>query len=198
MVCTKELENLKLASFSSLIDHPSAIHSPSCSIGDLHPGNVFVSRDGSKFILFDVGIATEYSESDHQSIIDILGSFIRRDGRRAGQLLIDRDRNHEILDADGFVSKMEELTQQAASKDRYLMQNLGVYISYICNAAAEHHIRMIPAFVSSALAVKLQEAIALSLDPSVAIIKVATPIIIECEARRRVEHSKRRFGFGSN
>jgi len=38
--------------------------------GDLHPGNVFVSPNGEKFILFDVGIVAEYSEADHMAIVD--------------------------------------------------------------------------------------------------------------------------------
>ena len=61
--------------------------------GDLHPGNVFVSHDGKKFILFDVGIAAEYSESDHRNIVEILGAFIRKQGRKAGRLMIDNSNN---------------------------------------------------------------------------------------------------------
>jgi hypothetical protein len=37
-----------------------------------------------------------------------------------------------------------------------------------------------------ALAVKVQEGIALALDPSIPIIKVATPMIIQSESRRKL------------
>jgi aarF domain-containing kinase len=157
-------------------------------LGDLHPGNVFISRDGNKFILFDVGMVTEYSESDHQAIVDILAAFIQKEGRRAGELMIDEThrRNMAVVGEDKFLDKMDALTKRAASKESYLMQKLGVYISYICDAAAEHHVRIISPFMSMALAVKVQEGIALALDPSIPIIKVATPIIIQSESRRKL------------
>lgn len=137
--------------------------------GDLHPGNVFVSPDGKKFILFDVGIVNEYAEHDHNAIIDILGAFIRQNGRLAGRHMID-DSNSRLLAAgnmdvrarneEKFLDKIEYLTIRANQKG-YLMENLGSYISYICDAAAQHHVMMNPAFVSAALAVKIQEGIAL-------------------------------------
>ena len=45
------------------------------------------------------------------------------------------------------------------------MENWGAYISYICGAASKHHVMTNPAFVSASLAVKVQEGIALALDP---------------------------------
>lgn len=164
--------------------------------GDLHPGNVFVSRDGKKFILLDVGIVAEYAEHDHDIIVDILASFIRKQGRKAGRLMIDDSNRRlkeaemveEALEEERFIDKIEHLTIKASGGD-YLMENLGTYISYICNAAATHHVMMNPCFVSAALAVKVQEGIALALDPSIEIWKVATPIIIESERKRGIVQS---------
>lgn len=45
---------------------------------------------------------------------------------------------------------------------------------------------MNPAFVSAALAVKIQEGIALAMDPSCQIPNIAIPIIAESERRRLV------------
>jgi len=157
--------------------------------GDLHPGNVFVSPDGKNFILLDVGIVAEYSENDHQTIVDILSSFIRRNGRKAGQCMIsDSNRRRGVdyaVNEELFLDKIEALTWKAADKDNHLMEHLGAYITQICNAAATHHIMMNPSFVSAALAVKVQEGIALALDPQLEMWKVATPIIVESERRRK-------------
>lgn len=167
--------------------------------GDLHPGNVFVSPDGKKFVLLDVGIVAEYSEHDHDVIVRILSAFIRREGRLAGRLMID-DSNRRLADAgdsdvaleeEKFIEKIAALNKKASGKD-YLMEHLGSYISYICSIAAEHHILLNPSFVSAALAVKVQEGIALALDPSVEIWKVATPIIVESERRRGIVQSAAR------
>lgn len=157
--------------------------------GDLHPGNVYISQDGKKFILFDVGIVAEYSEEDHRAIVDVLAAFIRKKGRVAGRRMI-ADSNNRLRgsgdyarEEERYIDKIEELTIKASGKD-YFMEHLGTYISYICDAAAAHHVMMNPSFISAALAVKVQEGIALALDPSINLPKVAIPVIIEAERRR--------------
>ena len=88
----------------------------------------------------------------------------------------------QALDEENFTRKIELVTIAASGKN-YLMQHLGTYISYICNAASTHHVMLNQAFISTALAVKVQEGIALALDPSVQIMKIAIPIIMEGERR---------------
>lgn len=142
-----------------------------------------------RFVLLDVGIVTEYTNLDHETIVDILACFIRKEGWKAGQLMI-ADSNRRLIashdkavDEDKYCEKIEALTIKASGKD-YLMEHLGAYITYICDAAAMHHIMVNQAFISAALAVKIQEGIALALDPSIEIWRVATPIIVESERRR--------------
>lgn len=169
--------------------------------GDLHPGNVFVSPDGKKFILFDVGIVNEYRDDDHDLIIDVLAAFIRKKGRIAGRRMIDDSNsklrsahaNDAALEEERYIDKIEHLTTQAAT-DGYFMEHLGAYISYICESAAKHHVMMNPAFVSAALAVKIQEGIALAMDPACEIPKIAIPVIVESERRRMTGSAAATFG----
>ena len=72
--------------------------------------------------------------------------------------------------------------------------HLLVLQSYICSAAAEHHVMMNPSFISAALAVKVEEGIALALDPTVKIANIAIPIIVESESRRYGEKAKQKIG----
>jgi predicted unusual protein kinase regulating ubiquinone biosynthesis (AarF/ABC1/UbiB family) len=142
-----------------------------------------------------------------------LSGFVRKDGRSSGILMID-DSNKRLQEAcssesavneEHFIDKMEALTIKASGKD-YFMEHLGTYISHICDVAAEHHVMMNPAFITAALAVKVQEGIALALDPGTSrsqrvaqllgkltiwwsisaaeIWRVATPIILESESKR--------------
>lgn len=109
-------------------------------------------------------MVTEYSDADHRLIVDILTAFIRMDGRRAGELLIDdsnaRNTSDQALSEEMYVDKILALTTRAHGRD-YFMEHLGTYISYICEAASTHHVVMNQAFVSAALAIKIQEGIAL-------------------------------------
>lgn len=155
--------------------------------GDLHPGNVLITED-KKFVLLDVGIVVENNESDHRLISDVLAAFIRMDGRAAGRRMIEdsnarmSDKGEHALHEEQFLDKIEGLTIKASGKE-YFMEHLGTYITIICNAAATHHIMLNQAFVSAALAVKVQEGIALALDPSIQIWRLAIPIILEGERR---------------
>jgi aarF domain-containing kinase len=148
---------------------------------------VLVSPD-LKFTLIDVGIVTKHSDEDHRLISNILAAFIRKQGRKAGRYMID-DSNSRLLaagdhalDEELFIDKIALLTEQASGKD-YFMEHLGIYISYICNAAAQHHVMVNQTFISAALSVKVEEGIALALDPSIEIWRVAIPIILEGERR---------------
>jgi aarF domain-containing kinase len=112
--------------------------------GDLHPGNVVINTTigpKPKFVLYDVGIVAEYSDHDHQTIVDILAAFVRQQGRKAGRLMID-DSNTRLwssksgdhaLEEERFIDKIEWLTIQASSPD-YFMENLGSYIVSLGNA----------------------------------------------------------------
>lgn len=168
---------------------------------DLHMGNVRI-RQG-KFILLDVGMVAEYSEEDHKVIVKILSAFIRKDGRLAAQHMVTSTGSDSVCNVKEFEEKMEALTEKAKSKD-YLMENLGSYITYICQAASDHHIRMNPSFISAALAVKIQEGIALALDPSIDLPKIAIPIIVESERRAWMKWAREEVGqwadslFGSS
>jgi aarF domain-containing kinase len=139
----------------------------------------------------DVGIVAAYTEEDHNLLVDILTAFIRRKGREAGRLLIDssnrllRESKSEehAIDEEKFIDIIEAMNKKATTKD-HIMEHLGYYITKICNAAANHHVMINQAFISAALAVKVQEGIAIALDPSVEIWRTAIPIIWESERKR--------------
>jgi aarF domain-containing kinase len=149
--------------------------------GDLHPGNVLVTPNGKQLILLDVGIVNEYTNANHELLVNVLTSFIRHDGRKAAEYMMtandeDLKRNdsnppsnggvdHHVNlrskeEVDGYLDTIDNIAQQAKSAD-YMMEHLGSYISQICEAAAEHHVLMNQSFVSAALAVKVQEGIVL-------------------------------------
>mmetsp|Transcript_230 Transcript_230/g.383 ORF Transcript_230/g.383 Transcript_230/m.383 type:complete len:158 (+) Transcript_230:377-850(+) len=100
------------------------------------------------------------------------------------------------VEEEGFIEKIESMTMKASGKD-YLMEKLGAYITEICDAASTHHVMLNQSFISAALAVKVQEGIALALDPSVEIWRIAIPIILEGERRhgRAAARAKEMIGF---
>lgn len=102
------------------------------------------------------------------------------------------------IDEEQFIAEMEQLTIQAQGEN-YFMEHLGVYISHICQCAQTHHVMVNQSFISAALAVKVQEGVALALDPSIEIWKIAIPIVLEGERKhgRAVERIQELFGVQS-
>jgi len=173
---------------------------------DLHPGNIMVQEkpgEDPKFVLLDVGMVTEFDESEYETIVDILASFVKSDGRRAGELMISDSHRRMMTsevqseNAEKFIAKIEVLTTH--DQDMKFFENIGGYIRYLCDAASTHHVKMNQAFASIALTVKVQEGVALSLDPEAKIWYTANPIILETELRRRILKSIKKlfnsFGF---
>jgi predicted unusual protein kinase regulating ubiquinone biosynthesis (AarF/ABC1/UbiB family) len=103
--------------------------------------------------------------------------------------LRDENSPQAAVGEDQFIGKMEALTIKASGKG-YFMEHLGTYISHICDVAAEHHVMMNPAFITAALAVKVQEGIALALDPG-------KPSTKEWNSGQR-NHSRLAFPFSSS
>lgn len=171
--------------------------------GDLHPGNVLINKD-NQVVVLDVGIVVENSKEDHRLISDVLASFIRKDGRTAGRRMMEDSNSHMeegagyALEEERYLDKIESITLRASGKG-YFMEHLGAYIAEICDAAAKHHVMLNQAFISAALAVKVQEGIALAMDPSIQIWKIAIPIILEGERRHGyvADRAKELIGFQS-
>ena len=118
----------------------------------------------------------------------MLAAFVRKDGRKAAMHMVDssnsilKSSGDKAVDEEEFFRKIEYITIQASGAN-YFMQHLGSYITYICQAASTHHVMLNQAFISMALAVKVQEGIALALDPKVKTPEIAIPIILEGERR---------------
>mmetsp|Transcript_23348 Transcript_23348/g.32711 ORF Transcript_23348/g.32711 Transcript_23348/m.32711 type:complete len:659 (-) Transcript_23348:140-2116(-) len=156
--------------------------------GDLHPGNILIDKD-NKMVLLDCGIVSEYDDADHDLLVNIVAAFIRMDGRKAAELMAD-DSNKRLHEAgestknvDAYISDIEDLSKTPRESD-FLFEKIGTYCNYIFNAAATHHVKMNPIFISMALAIKVQEGVALMLNPACKLMKIANPIILKCEAKR--------------
>jgi len=92
----KQLAQLGLKSTLKMIFLHDFVH------GDLHPGNILISGEypNLKMNMLDCGLVLEMGPSQHVNLVKVMGAFTRRDGRLAGQLMIDlkaQERHHDFL-----------------------------------------------------------------------------------------------------
>ena len=83
--------------------------------GDLHPGNVLVTRDapgeggddrGPRIAILDAGICIELSETCHVTMQRVLYNFMMNNGREAARLMAEHA-DQQYGTADGFARNLE-------------------------------------------------------------------------------------------
>lgn len=87
------------------------------TVGDLHPGNILVSRDTNvsghplRLHLLDCGLVVEMGPEQHVNLVKIKGAFARRNGRLAGHLMADTSCNCQAspVDIELFVRGIEHI-----------------------------------------------------------------------------------------
>lgn len=203
----KELSQLGLNTTLKMIFVNDFLH------GDLHPGNILVSEtDGIlRLHLLDCGLVVEMvrvlgtrpfelsyfivltsvdavpqGPQQHQNLVRILGAFTRRQGRLAGQLMVDTSSNCQASPDE--VHMFVEGIQQIVVDDQQnnFIEKVGDYIADICYLACKHKVKLEASFVNAALAIEIIEGIATALNPNIVVTTVAMPMVIQAEMMHRL------------
>jgi len=160
--------------------------------GDLHPGNCLVSRDKSvkgsplRLHLLDCGLVIEMGPEQHVNLVKILGAFVRRDGRLAGQLMVDTSSESQASDLDVklFVEGIERIVVN--DEENNFLEKVGDYIADICFLACRRKVKLEACFINAALSVEIMEGIASALYPSMKVTTVALPLVMQAELMHRL------------
>jgi aarF domain-containing kinase len=161
-------------------------------VGDLHPGNILVSRDKSvsghplRLHLLDCGLVVEMGPEQHVNLVKILGAFARRNGRLAGQLMVDTSSDCQASDIDIelFVKGIEHIVVD--DENNNFLEKVGDYITDICFLACQRKVKLEASFINAALAVEIMEGIATSLYPDLKVTKIALPLVVQAELMHRL------------
>ena len=157
--------------------------------GDLHPGNILVGRNGrNKLVmnLLDCGLVVEVGPDQHVNMIKILGAFTRRNGRMAGQLMVDTSRDCQAgpEDLELFVKGIELICVE--DEEHNFIEKIGDYITDICYLACKRKVKLEASFINMALGIEIMEGIATALNPDIQVAKVALPMVLQAEVMHRL------------
>ncbi len=131
----KELAAMGLQVFLRMVFMNNFVH------GDLHPGNLLVSREG-KLAIVDAGIVCGLDEEDQLNLIDLFSAVVTGDGKLAGALMVERARHQQCTDPDGFCEGVDELVQEARSRGLRLGQiQAGDLLSRMFRLCIQHEVR---------------------------------------------------------
>jgi len=156
--------------------------------GDLHPGNILVSGTypNLKYQVLDCGLALEMGPKQHENIVKVLGAFTRKDGRVAGNTMVDM-KSESQASQEGrelFIKGIEQICIMDGHQS--FIDNVGDYITDICSLACIHRVKLEGAFVNAALAVEIMEGLASALHPELKVQQVALPLVVKAEMMHRL------------
>jgi aarF domain-containing kinase len=100
--------------------------------GDLHPGNILISGKYPNLVmnLLDCGLVLEMGPEQHVNLVKVLGAFTRKDGRLAGQLLVDLKSESQAgpKDMELFIKGIEQIC--VMDDDQVSLIHI---LCYLCN-----------------------------------------------------------------
>ena len=84
---------------------------------DLHPGNVIFQQQGShdwNLSFIDAGLVAQLQPEDRKNFIDLFAAVVRNDGKRVGELMMERSRGGGVgcRDKEGFARQIGELVNE--------------------------------------------------------------------------------------
>eukprot|EP00521_Asterionellopsis_glacialis_P015936 CAMPEP_0195305694 /NCGR_PEP_ID=MMETSP0707-20130614/36779_1 /TAXON_ID=33640 /ORGANISM="Asterionellopsis glacialis, Strain CCMP134" /LENGTH=572 /DNA_ID=CAMNT_0040369887 /DNA_START=223 /DNA_END=1941 /DNA_ORIENTATION=- len=161
--------------------------------GDLHPGNILVGKDSKGKIglrILDCGLVIEMGPDQHVNLTRVLGAFTRRDGRLAGQLMVDGASKCQAspLDVEMFVNGIQQICID--DQDNNFLEKVGDYIADICFLACKHKVKLEASFINAALSVEIIEGIASALYPDMSVQSMALPMVVKAEMMHRLPSFK--------
>lgn len=168
-----KLAKIGLKTFFNMLFMHNFVH------GDLHPGNISV-RDSNNIVIYDAGIVVELNPQDRRNFLELFRAVAMQDGKRAGELMIERSRKHSCSNPAAFEAEMEKLVNGALSKGLKLSNiQVGTLLARVLSLCGRYQVKLESNFVRVIIAIAVLEGVGRSLDPDINLLRVALPVIIK-------------------
>lgn len=132
-----------------------------------------------ELVLLDAGLVSELSPTNQRNFLDLFAAIATFDGRRSGELMVDRCRSPElVIGREQFVERMGKIVDQVRG-DTFCLANLNIghVLSQVLQSVRTHHVRMESDFVDTVLSIMILEGIGRRLDPDLDLFRTAVPIL---------------------
>jgi len=108
--------------------------------------------------------------------IDICLALLHYDGYKAGKLMLEQSNAASGLAEEGFCKSIQKIVERAKIENCF--EHISDYITEILGLSCKYRAMLMPDIINVAMAVKVCEGIALSLNPELELAKVAIPVRI--------------------
>ena len=151
---------------------------------DLHPGNIFVTADGT-VVLLDLGLTATLDDTHRQVFAQFFASWSQRDAKTMARLMVEFSPGHSVHDYEAFEGDV------AVFLERFLGKNLSeVGVSEVVfdmlRILQRHRIRANPNFTMCNIAIAVTEGIGRQLDDSLDLLSEAMPFFLRLQSERKL------------
>ena len=154
----------------------------------LKSGNILVqfnSKGVPRLVFLDAGIVySSKNEESHKILSDICFALMEKDGYTAGKLMISNQKRSSGEDAEAFCVGVQQIIDE--SEEHLYFEHIGEYVGRICNLARVHSVKLDPSYFQIAMALKVMEGVALSLNEDLELVSKCIPLIIEARLRKSI------------
>lgn len=140
---------------------------------DLHPGNIFITRDDRVAIL-DLGLVGELDGTHRAGFARYFASWAQGDGRTMARLMAELSPSRKIPDYEGFEGAVVAFVQKYFGKRLGEVQVSLVFMDMM-NILRKYRVRVNPTFTLVNIAIAVTEGIGKQLDPDVDLMAAALP-----------------------
>jgi len=145
--------------------------------GDLHPGNIIVTRD-NRLCILDTGIASSLGEKDRENLVETFRAVVLGESSKVGELFLERS-YHECLDREAFVKEMQNIVNEARSAQLSLDRvDVSRLLQSVFSTLMKHRVRLDANFSSVVIAIAIVEGLGRVLDPQLDLVSRALPYLI--------------------
>lgn len=140
---------------------------------DLHPGNIFITRDDRVAIL-DLGLVGELDGVHKAGFARYFAAWAQGDGKTMAHLMADLSPSKKIPDYEGFEAAVVAFVQKYYGKRLGEVQVSLVFMDMM-NILRKYRVRVNPTFTLVNIAIAVTEGIGKQLDPDVDLMAAALP-----------------------
>ena len=163
----KKLAEIGMRAMLKMVFEDGFVHA------DLHPGNVFITRD-ERLALLDLGLVGELDAVHRGAFARYFAAWATGDGKTMAKIMVDHSRSRTIPDFPGFEAEVVEFMQRYYGKrlgevevSRVILDMMGILRRY--------RVRANPTFTLVNIAIAVTEGIGKQLDPTVDLMAAALP-----------------------
>lgn len=132
-----------------------------------------------ELVILDAGLVSELSPKNLRNFLDLFAAIVTFDGRRAGELMVERCRTPELVtDKKSFVNVIGSIMDSVHSDSFSLASlNIGDVLSQVLSSVRQYHVKMESDFMDTILSILILEGIGRRLYPDLDLFTRAVPIL---------------------